>query len=233
MVLCARLYLPALEDLVRRGSVDPSTFQHEGQEVSLRHLAAAAQEVLQSGRPDPAFPDWRRMTPDSPLQSRSHPADDAASFEYLAARQWLFQVAPRDLGFTRRNSPEPFGVVMETGYPLGTHTLAALHAGGVYNHLSNGLLDSTRARHPSVALAGEDFLSVAQAAWELADPTRTYPRPAEGVVRFYLLGPWTVREAHAAESALSDPKHPLADLYASAHGMLSAIHIIELEEQES
>lgn len=233
MVLCARLYLSALEPKVRASFSDPSSFQKGDICVSVAHLAVATVRALLSYRPAPSFPNWAEVAtsaPDIALREPEESAEsDELSEEYLALRQQLFQTELQDSGIWRLNfMRHAFGVVMETGYPLGTHTLAYLSDGKAHNHLSNGIVDTDAGAASAVRIAGEAFLAQAQFDWQLAKPTQHFPRPALGMVRFYFLGPFEIRVVEVEEQQLIDQVSQFSGLYHLGHGMLGEIHAREL-----
>lgn len=168
MMLCARLCLTALEPLVRTSVGDSSSFQSGDVCVGLGKLAQAALHVLLSYRPDPSFPDWETVAKDAPrmdlddLEDAAEPDD--IDWVYLAMRQQLFGAKRKASAHWRLNFVHhAFGMMMETGYPLGTHTVAYFIDGDAHNHMSNGLLDVvTAGKDREVCAAGEKFLAQAQ-----------------------------------------------------------------------
>jgi hypothetical protein len=230
ILLCVRHGLGALEPLLESAFDDEATFREQGREVSLANLARAGARVLRAHRADPSFPDWSEVAAEAPRPRLERPAKDGGiSPEYAAIRQFLLSLLPEQLGLSRANlGRRAFGILMETGYPQGTHTLACLADGTVHNHLSNGNLDQSMSRHEAVRAAAAAFLARAELDYELASPAREFPRPAPDRVRFYLLGADEIRVYDTAESGLIDRSDPFSELYHAGHAVLSEIHAIEL-----
>jgi hypothetical protein len=230
IILSARHYLTALAPLLEPEFDSQATFTEQGRDVSLANLARAAARALRAYRPDPSFPDWSEVAADAPRPSLEHPAEDAGiSPEYAAIRQFLLGMAPEEIGLSRaRLGRRAFGVLMETGYAQGTHTLACLSNGTVHNHLSNGMLDQSMSHHDAVRAAAAAFLARAEIDHDAASPTRQFPRPAPGRVRFYFLGAYEIRAYEAEQRSLLDHSDPFSQLYHAGHAVLSEIHAIEL-----
>lgn len=198
--------------------------------MSLANLARGGARALRGHRADPSFPDWSEVAADAPRPSLQRPADDAGiSPEYAAIRHFLLSLPPERLGLSRTHlGRRAFGILMETGYRQGTHTLACLVDGTVHNHLSNGALDQSMSRHEAVRAAAAAFLARAELDYGSASPTRQSPRPDPERVRFYFLGADEVRVYDTAESGLLDRSDPFSELYHAGHAVLSEIHAIEL-----
>lgn len=224
MVMAAQLHLRALEPEISRSQSDPATFEAGGRAIPLGRLATAACRALQAYRPIPGFPDWAALAGPAPAPAPAD-LDDGAAFAYLAARQLLLERAPEAMGLAREGFVDlPFGVVMETGYPPGTHTFAYLADGQIEDHLSTGVLETAQADDADLQAAGAALLAEGAAAWAAAAPIERCARPQVDAVQFLLLGATEVRATPPTHYEALAAEHPLTPLYLAAHALLGEVN---------
>jgi hypothetical protein len=145
---------------------------------------------------------------------------------YLQLRELIFRLEPAKLGLAPSTiTPHVWGVMMETGYVVGTATLVALADGttSLYYSTGGGMLgrgDYAPVAEASTALvlhAEKDLLQMAS--------TVEVPLPAVGQVRFSCLTYSGICTAEAAEVTLKSGHHPLTPLYVLAHNTLDQLRL--------
>jgi hypothetical protein len=112
---------------------------------------------------------------------------------------------------------------METGYRGAVATLVVLADNTTSLYLSNGGGFIGMGAHQAVKEASEIFLAAAGGSLAKMKQTDTFPLPALGRVRFYVLtgtGGWT---AEAAQDDLGHNRHDLSGVFHVAHAVIAAI----------
>lgn len=133
---------------------------------------------------------------------------------YQALRAKLLELDPVEVGFqASREHPTTWGVLMETHYPEGVVTQAALLDGttSLYFSTGGGILGS--GNQAQVGKAARAMLAVAEAHLELTHPVKACPLPPPGRVAFHLLTYGGLRTAQADVGDLVAGTSPLAALY--------------------
>lgn len=143
---------------------------------------------------------------------------------YLQLRNRTLSLSPEDVGIAPSiEAPHVWGVVMETGYPVGSATLVSLADGttSLYFSTGGGLLG--RGDYPPVAEASRAFVEEAEAHHSELPLTSDHPLPGVGQVRFIILTYTGMRSEVVLEEELTGGHHPLTTLYTRAQNTLNQL----------
>lgn len=152
---------------------------------------------------------------------------------YRDLRSQVLTMDPAKLGLQRTSSNQAWGVLMEIGYPGVIVTLVTLDDGTVslYFSTGGGIIDI--GQHEGPRKASESFLAFAQEFLGQAAPTRDFPLPNEGSIRFYFLTFDCILTVEANEDDLAGNCIPLSPLYHKAHEVITrARHVDEGTKQD-
>ena len=145
---------------------------------------------------------------------------------YLGLRSQVLSLDPKAIDIAPSEElPEVWGVLMESTFPGALMTFVCLAHGTVSLYLSTGGGIIGSGQHEAVAAAGQELLEIAQVAAEDMSITRTFPPPADGRVRFYLLTFHGVATAEADENELGEGRHELSPLFYQSHEVITQIRI--------
>jgi hypothetical protein len=142
-------------------------------------------------------------------------------------RQQALSVRAIDLGITR-GALRVWGLLMETGYPEAVATLVAFADGTTSLYFSSGGGTIGAGSHDTVREASEELLRTADQHVDKFIPTKEYPLPKEGRVRFYVHTFDGILTADRNEEDLGYERDPLAPVFHAGHAVISAIR--ELDE---
>lgn len=225
-ITAVRCGLDSLLPQVEQHRDDPSTFWELDAEVSLSVLAREAVRALESGVPQPEFPDWNALAPSSTPTAPPTTGNDA----FVRRRAQLLALRPEDLQLTTERYPLPvYGLHMETGIDEGTFSVVGLADSTANLYLSDGGGTVGAGAHPNVQRALVALLIEAGRHFRDAASVNVFPEPARGHVSFYFLTRDGVRRYDAAEAPLERGDDPHASLYAAAHALLGEIFATERE----
>lgn len=139
-------------------------------------------------------------------------------------REQVLQVSASQLGL-QIAPEEPYGVLMETGYPKAAVTLLSLGEGTTSLYFSNGGGIIGGIGHASVRAASQKFISIAGQYSKDMKPTKEYPLPEIGQVRFYVLTPSGVRTYQAQEDDLGYKRDQFWPLFYSGQEVLTELRL--------
>jgi hypothetical protein len=146
---------------------------------------------------------------------------------YLQLRNHILQLNPSDMGLTPSSSaPHVWGVLMETGYPVGSATLVSLADGttSLYYSTGGGLLGSSE--YTPVAEASKALVAEAEHQLQQMSLNDEYPLPKVGRVRFTLLTYAGVFAGEAAEKTLASGEHKFSSLFFKAQATLEQLRLL-------
>lgn len=151
---------------------------------------------------------------------------------YSGLRDQVLSVKPSDIGVAPTSSlPVVWGVVMETGFPEAVVTLVSLADRTTSLYCSNGGGVIGAGEHATVAAATAGFISLANEFHSQTEPTKTFPLPAIGRVRFYLLTFAGVLTAEADEQDLGNMRHKLSPLFHKGHEVIGNVRLSTEQQQ--
>jgi hypothetical protein len=145
---------------------------------------------------------------------------------YLQLRERILTLTPSEVGLAPSTaSPHVWGVMMETGYDVGTATLLSLVDGttSLYFSTGGGMLGSSD--YAPVADASKALVAQAEKNLSQMEITNEFPLPSVGQVRFSYLTYSGICCAQAAEITLKSGDHPLSSLYKLAHETMEQLRL--------
>src|SRR5690242_20481121 len=101
-------------------------------------------------------------------------------------RQPALDVSAPELGLDATAAQQVWGLLMETGYPVGVASLVTFLEGTTSLYYSKGGGIIGAGEHAPVRAASTAFLAAANAHLADFSPTRETPLPSVGRVRFYV-----------------------------------------------
>jgi len=146
---------------------------------------------------------------------------------YLQLRSRIIHLDPADVGLSpSKSAPHVWGVMMETGYQVGSATLLCFADGttSLYYSTGGGMLGS--GEYTPVSEASKALVCEAENHLKHVSARNEFPLPAVGQVRFILLtysGLLTVEEP---EETLAAGKHLLSPLFLKAHETLEQLRLL-------
>ncbi|NJD58442.1 MAG: hypothetical protein C3F13_14640 [Anaerolineales bacterium] len=144
---------------------------------------------------------------------------------YLQLREKVLSVNPAELGLAQSpTSSHVWGVLMETGYAVGSATLVCLVDGTTSLYLSTGGGLLGKPGSAPLVEASKGLVAEAEACLQLTSPAEEIPLPEAGQVRFTLLTYAGKRTIVAAEDRLSAVDQPLGPLYQAGRHTLFQLH---------
>ena len=143
---------------------------------------------------------------------------------YLQLRDRILSLDPSELGLSpSQAAPHVWGVLVETGYEVGSATLVALADGTTSLHYSTGGGVLGRGDYPPVAEASKSLVIESENFLQQMAGATQFPLPEVGQVRFILLTYSGSYAASASEKSLASNKHPLSPLFKLAKQTLSQL----------
>jgi len=146
---------------------------------------------------------------------------------YLQLRSRILSLTPAELGLSPSSKNlHAWGVLMETGYPVGFATLVSLADGttSLYYSTGGGMLGS--GEYSPVAEASRALVAQAENHLQHMSPTTEFPLPGVGQVRFTLLTYSGAFFAEAPEETIASGNHLLSTLFARAHEAITQLRLL-------
>jgi hypothetical protein len=146
---------------------------------------------------------------------------------YLQLRDRILNLNPSEIGLTpSKLTPHVWGVVMETGYPVGSATLVCLADGttSLYFSTGGGILGSSE--YTPVAEASRAFVTQAEGNLQYASLTHEFPLPEVGQVRFIILTYSGLFTGEAPQKTLAVGEHELSTLYLKAQEIIEQLRML-------
>ena len=165
-----------------------------------------------------------RATP-AEAASATTPANTEASAQAAQAmkglRDRLLTSSPEEVGLSGEDAKaKVWGVLMEVTFPGGTATVVSMRDGtaSIYGSSGGGVLGGYTAQK-------EAKLFVTEAEKHLASlkPTKSFPYPEPGRIKFYVLTREGVYTAEADEKEVQSEQHSLFPLFRSANEVMGAL----------
>jgi hypothetical protein len=169
--------------------------------------------------------------PSNPPRKKPNPT--AAPAEIFAKlRNKILKLDPIEVGVLQtRETPNVWGVLMETGYPEAVVTLVSLADGTASLYFSSGGGMIGGGKHIPLARSAKAFVATAEKYLQQMDLTRVFPLPTVGRVRFYVLTFSGVLTLDADENELGDGKHVLSPLFYSGQDVIAQFRAIEEQKK--
>jgi hypothetical protein len=148
---------------------------------------------------------------------------------YNTLREGIFTTSPDEVGIVRsQDNPNVWGVVMETGFPEGVATLVSLADGttSLYLEGGGGLIGGHA--YDVVVNATKAVVQDAENYYGSMTQTASFPLPAVGNTRFFILTYDGVYTTEALEDDLGEERHHLTPLFYKCHDVITALRELEL-----
>jgi hypothetical protein len=146
---------------------------------------------------------------------------------YLQLRTGIIHLEPGDAGlYPSKTAPHVWGVIMETGYQVGSASLVCLADGttSLYYSTGGGMLGS--AEYTPVSEASKALVSQAENHLNHFSSRTEFPLPEVGQVKFIILTFSGLLTAEVPEKTLTTGKHLLTPLYLRAHETLEQLRLL-------
>lgn len=117
---------------------------------------------------------------------------------------------------------------METGYPEGTATLVLLADGTTSLYLEGGGGIIGGGAHDLIEKATKAVVKAAENYYGSMTQTASFPLPAVGNTRFFILTYSGVYTIEALEDDLGEERHHLTPLFYKCHDVITALRELEL-----
>jgi hypothetical protein len=137
-------------------------------------------------------------------------------------RDKLLTSSPEVMGLKGKDAEaKVWGVLMEMAFPAGVATLVSVDDGtaSIYTSTGGGVLGGYSARKEA-----KQFVAEAEKHLAGMKPTKSFPYPEVGRVRFYVLTREGVYSTEADEEELVSGQHALSPLYLAGNEVLAVLH---------
>jgi hypothetical protein len=142
---------------------------------------------------------------------------------YEQLRATAFSATPESLGLEVNNPNQPYGAVMEIGFPGATATQISFADGTAHFYLSNGENLNGETASTPVREAALYFVRQSQKYLSVMHPVDSFPPPQRGWVRFYVLTQNSVYSAEISERSLMHGESILSNLYEAGHYVITQL----------
>ena len=160
------------------------------------------------------------------------PTDTSPIGQYSRLRYHALTIPREQVGLPTPHPESPlWAVLMETGHPRVTETLALVSDGTSSVYMSDG--DGVIGGHgyENVRKANADFIRLANRAWHHFQPTEGFPVPEVGHTIFYARTDAGLLFAGGTQESLIDGQHVLSELFQAGHEAVTQLHIIVVEKE--
>jgi hypothetical protein len=150
---------------------------------------------------------------------------------YNGLRSQILSLEPSDAGIEPSGEmPNVWGILMETGYPQAIVTLVSLADGTTSLYFSNGGGMIGGGQHDTVAQASKSFVMAAENYYQQMTLTESFPLPAIGRVKFYVLTYSGIYTIDIDENDLGNRRHELSPLFYYGQEVITQFR--QIEEQK-
>jgi hypothetical protein len=147
---------------------------------------------------------------------------------YANLRNQVFKINPKEVGILQnKETPNVWGILMETGYPEAVVTLVSLADGTTSLYFSNGAGMIGGGEHATVAQSTKFFIAAAEKYHRQMNLTESFPLPTVGRVRFYVLTFSGVLTLDVDENKLGRGKHALSPLFYSGQDVITQFRVVQ------
>lgn len=147
---------------------------------------------------------------------------------YNGLRNKILNIKPGEAGFEpSKEVPEIWGVLMETGYPEAIVTLVSLADGTTSLYFSNGGGMIGGGRIATVAEASKSFVIAAEDYYQKMTLTESFPSPAIGRVKFYVLTYSGIYTIDIDENELGNKKHEFSPFFYYGQEVITQFRLVQ------
>ncbi|MDQ2691032.1 MAG: tetratricopeptide repeat protein [Chloroflexota bacterium] len=161
------------------------------------------------------------------LMGPRFPTDSSPGGQYSRLRYHALTIQREEAGIPLPPSDSPvWAVLMETGHPRLTQTLALVSDGTSSVYMSDG--DGVIGGHgyENVRKANADFIKIANRDRNHFQPTESFPIPELGYTVFYARTDSGVLVSSGTQESLIHGRHALSELFQAGHEAITQLHII-------
>ena len=179
-------------------------------------LACSTQSGVSSQDNKPQSQTTPARTPQANPQSSPQ-----AGAAMKALRDRLLTSSPKEVGLSGEDATaKVWGVLMEVALPDGVATLVSVRDGtaSLYTSTGGGILGGYRARNEA-----KRFVAEAEKHLASMKPTKSFPYPEVGRMKFYVLTQDGVYTADENGKELAREGHPLFPLFYAGNEVLTAL----------
>jgi hypothetical protein len=152
---------------------------------------------------------------------------------YPGLRKLALGMTPRLLGIKiTPGGAQPYGILMETGYPTGVATLTAFSSGDASLYYSTGGGVIGGIAHETVRAAARQLVASSHDFLPAMVKTTAYPLPALGQTRFYVLTTKGIYTAEASETDLGMRQSKLSPLFYRGQAVITELRLIVEKRRE-
>jgi hypothetical protein len=146
---------------------------------------------------------------------------------YAKLRKQALRMTPRLLGIkTTPDGVQPYGILMETGYPEAVATLTSFSSGDASLYFSKGGGVIGGIGHEPVRAAARQFVASSHDFLPAMVKTTAYPLPVVGQTRFYILTTKGIYTAEASETDLGMRQSKLSPLFYRGQAVITELRLI-------
>lgn len=138
-------------------------------------------------------------------------------------RDKLLTSSAEDIGLTGKDAKaQVWGVLMEMGFASGVATLVSVRDGtaSLYTNTGGGVLGGHSAQKEA-----KRFVAEAEKHLASMKPEKSFPYPAVGRIKFYLLTRDGVYAVEVDEKEVTSGGHTLSPLFSAGNDVLTALRI--------
>jgi tetratricopeptide (TPR) repeat protein len=159
------------------------------------------------------------------------PTDTSQGRQYSRLRYQALTITREQASIPTPPSDNPvWAVLMETGHPKATETLALVSDGTSSVYVSNGDGVIGGQGYENVIKANADFFKLVNRDWQHFQPTESSPIPDVGYTVFYARTDDGLLFGGGAQKSLIRG-HVLSDLFQAGHEAITQLHIIAAEKK--
>ena len=162
------------------------------------------------------------------------PTDTSPGGQYSRLRSHALTIQREQVGIPTPPPDSPvWAVLMETGHPKVTETLALVSDGTSSVYMSDG--DGVIGGHgyENVKKANADFIRLANRNWHHFQATEAFPIPPAGYTYFYARTDAGLLVCGGTQESLINGQHVLSELFQAGHEAITQLHIIVVEKELS
>lgn len=160
------------------------------------------------------------------------PTDTSPIGQYSRLRYHALTIPREQVGIPIPPPDRPvWAVLMETGHPKVTETLALVSDGTSSVYMSDGGGVIGGHGYENVRKANADFLSLANRDWHHFQPTEAFPIPEVGYTVFYARTEAGLLVCGGTQESLINGQHVLSELFQAGHEAITQLHIIVVEKE--
>lgn len=160
------------------------------------------------------------------------PTDTSPGGQYSRLRYSALEITREQAGLPAPPSDNPvWAVLMETGEPAVTQTLALVTDGTSSVYVSNG--DGVIGGHAyeNVRKANSDFFKLVRRDWRHLQSTEAAPIPEVGYTLFYARTDRGLLVGGGTQESLITGQHVLSELFQAGQEAITQLHIIVVEDE--